>query len=181
VQGTDRQDSGQAKRLWGPPDILTAARVPLAVAFVVVPGALERLVIVLIAAASDLADGYWARRIGGSRLGAALDPIADKLFMAAGFFVVLVSGTLHPLEIAAVLLRDILAFLAFVTTAVLGRPATLPARAGGKAVTVIQILILIAFLAESDLLRPLAWAAGAVSVYAIADYTRVGLRGERQE
>lgn len=181
MQGTDHQDSGQAKRLWGPPDILTAARVPLAVAFVVVPGALERLVIVLVAVASDLADGYWARRIGGSRLGAVLDPIADKLFMAAGFFVVLVSGTLHPLEIAAVLLRDISALVAFVTTGVLGRAATLPARAGGKAVTVIQILTLIAFLAESDLLRPLAWATGAVSVYAIADYTRVGLRAESRE
>jgi cardiolipin synthase len=130
---------------------------------------------VAVAVLSDLLDGFLARRLGPSRLGAALDPVADKLFMAAGFWVVLRSGTLHPLEVAGVLLRDIVAFLAYVTMFVRGRPTTLPARAGGKAVTVAQVLTLIAFLAESDLVRPLAWATAAVSVYAIWDYTRVGL------
>lgn len=156
--------------------MLTALRLPLAVAFVAVSHPVARLLIVAVAAATDLGDGFWARRIGGSRMGAALDPVADKVFMAAAFVVVWTGNALHPLEIVAVLLRDIVAFLAFLTMVVLGRPTTLPARAGGKAVTVIQLLTLIAFLADSDLVRPLAWAAGAVSVYAIADYTRVGLR-----
>jgi len=84
-----------------------------------------------------------------------------------------------------VLLRDIVALLAYLTMVVRGRPTTLPARAGGKAVTVAQVLTLIAFLAESDLVRPLAWATAAVSVYAIWDYTRVGLAardgGAREE
>src|SRR5690348_18023113 len=39
-----------------------------------------------------------------------------------------------------------------------GRPVALPARAGGKAVTVGQILTLVAFVVESPLVRPLAWA-----------------------
>ena len=38
----------------------------------------------------------------------------------------------------------------------------------GAAIT----LTLLAFLAGSDLVRPLAWATAAISVYAIADYTR---------
>lgn len=167
--------------LFRPPDVLTALRLPLAVAFVLVTGAAERLAIVAVAAVSDVVDGIWARRIGGSRCGAVLDPVADKLFMVAAFFVVLRSGLLHPVEIVAVLLRDLVAFGAFLTTVVLGRTTTLPARAGGKAVTVGQVLTVIAFLAESALLRPLAWATGAISVYAIADYGRAAWRRPAKE
>jgi len=156
-------------------------RIPLAVAFVLVDDAVARATFLAVAAASDLVDGYLARRFGGSRFGVALDPVADKLFMAAGFWVVLRSHVLNPFEIGAVLLRDIVALLAYVTTVVLGRPTTLPARAGGKAVTVCQILTLGAFLTGSDLIRPLAWATGAVSLYAIADYMRVGLFTPRKD
>jgi uncharacterized MAPEG superfamily protein len=57
-----------------------------------------------------------------------------------------------------------------------GRPLALPARAGGKAVTVCQLLTLVAYIAESPLVRPLAWATAAISVYAIWDYGRVAAR-----
>jgi len=112
------------------------ARLPLAVVFLVVDDPVVRASALALAALSDLLDGYLARRFGGSRFGAALDPVVDKLFMAAGFWVVLRSGRLNPFEITAVLLRDIVALLAYLTAVVLGRPTTLPARAGGKAVTV---------------------------------------------
>jgi len=135
-----------------------------------------RLAVVLAAAASDVADGIWARRLGGSRVGVVLDPICDKLFMVGTFAIVFASGRLLPLEFLGVLIRDIVAFLAFVTSVVLRHPTTLPARAGGKAVTVCQILTLVAFVTGSELLRPLAWATAAISVYAIADYVLVARR-----
>ena len=160
----------------GLPDLLTALRVPLAVAFVLTDTFAARLSLVLAAAASDVADGVWARRVGGSRVGTVLDPVCDKLFVAAGFLVVLRAAALSPLEIIGVLLRDLTAVLAFFGSALLRRPTTLPARAGGKAVTLCQLLTLIAFVFQSDLVRPLAWATAAISVYAIADYARVGLR-----
>ncbi len=171
----------QAKRVLAWPDALTLLRLPLAVVFLVVDDAVVRASALAVAALSDLIDGWLARRLGGSRLGPALDPVADKLFMAAGFWVVLRSGMLNPFEIGAVLLRDIVALIAFTTTVLLGRPTTLPARAGGKAVTVVQLLTLGAFLTGSELIRPLAWAAGAVSLYAIADYMRVGLFTSRKD
>jgi len=171
----------QAKRALAWPDALTFLRLPAALAFLVVDDAVVRALVLAVAASSDILDGWLARRIGGSRLGAALDPIADKLFMAAGFWVVLRSGLLNPFEIGAVLLRDIVALVAFLTTVVLGRPTTLPARAGGKAVTVGQLLTLGAFLTGSDLVRPLAWATGAVALYAIADYMRVGMFTPRKD
>jgi phosphatidylglycerophosphate synthase len=147
-------------------------RIPLAGAFLVTQGAGARFGILAIAAISDFFDGIWARRVGGSRLGVVLDPICDKIFMAAAFVVVIRSGVLVPFEVVGVLLRDIVALFTFLWTWMLHRPTTLPARAGGKAVTVAQLLTLVAFLAGSELVRPLAWATAAISIYAIADYTR---------
>jgi cardiolipin synthase len=176
MQATDHGRERQARPLLAGPDVLSLVRVPLAVAFVAVGDSWTRPVILAVAVLTDLLDGFVARRFGASRLGVALDPVADKLFMAAAFWVVLRNGVLYPLEVIGVLSRDLLAAFAYLTSLVRGRPTTLPARAGGKAVTVAQVLTLIAFLAESDLVRPLAWATAAVSVYAIADYTRVGLQ-----
>jgi cardiolipin synthase len=179
LQATDRQEAQQAKPLVRGPDFLTALRIPLAVAFLLVDHVTIRLVIVGAVAATDIADGMWARHIGGSKLGAALDPVADKLFMAAAFWVVYRSELLAPLEVLGVLLRDIVAALSFLGVLLLRKPTTLPARAGGKAVTVCQALTLVAFLMGSDLLRPLAWATAAISLYAIADYVNVAwTRGE---
>ena len=162
----------QARALVQPPDLLTALRLPLALAFLLMDDTLGRIVILAVAALSDFVDGIWARRIGGSRLGAVLDPVCDKLFMLAAFAVVWMSRVLAPLELLGVLLRDVVALIAFLVTWALRRPTTLPARAGGKAVTVGQLLTLAAFLLDSDLVRPLAWATAAISVYAIADYSR---------
>ena len=52
------------------------------------------------------------------------------------------------------------ATIAFVATLVSHRPRAIPARPGGKAVTVAQVLTLIAFLTDSPQLRPMAWATG---------------------
>ncbi len=170
----------QPRRAWlAPADALTIARIPLALAFVAVQSAVWRTVILGVAAASDFADGVVARRWGGSRLGAFLDPVADKLFAACAFGVVWASGALAPLEILGVLARDIGAAVAFLATVILRRPAAIPARLGGKAVTIGQLLTLFAFLADSALLRPLAWATAAVALYAIWDYQRVASRAQR--
>ena len=162
----------------GAADVLTVLRFPLAAWFPFAPRPIEQLVIVALAAATDLADGALARRTGGSRWGPVLDPVADKVFVATAILTLAGHGLLHPLEIAAVLLRDIVAGLGFAASALLRRPVALPARAGGKAVTVGQVLTLIALIAASPLVRPLAWATAAVSVYAIWDYGRAVGRGD---
>jgi len=66
-------------------DGFTALRIPLAIAFVLVHDDDWRVVILVVASVSDLLDGYLARRFGSSSLGSFLDPVADKLFMAAAF------------------------------------------------------------------------------------------------
>lgn len=178
MQATDHRDKRQDTQMLRAPDLLTISRIPLAIVFLFVDSAGVRLVVLAIVVLTDIGDGIWARKIGGSRAGAVLDPIADKLFMLAAFIVVFRTGVLSPWEVLCVLLRDITALFSFVGATMLGRPMTLPARAGGKAVTVCQALTLLAFLADSEFLRPLAWATAAISLYAIWDYVTVA-RGQR--
>lgn len=162
---------------WGTwADVVTALRLPLAALFPFVHRPAWQLVIVGVAALSDFVDGILARRIGASRAGAVLDPIADKAFAAAAFLTVASRGMLAWYELVGVLLRDILAVLGFLGTWLLRRPVALPARAGGKAVTVAQMLTLVAFITGSPLGRPLAWATAAIAVYATWDYGRAAAR-----
>jgi cardiolipin synthase len=169
----------QGRPVFTAADVFTASRIPLAAAFVAASSFEWRLTILLAASATDLLDGYLARRFGSSRFGAFLDPVADKLFMASAFAVVAFSGRLDLYEIVGVLIRDIVATVAFVVTLVSGRPAAIPARLGGKAVTIGQSLTLLAFLTGSNLLRPMAWATSAIALYAIWDYSRAAAAAKR--
>jgi cardiolipin synthase len=161
-------------------DALTALRVPLAVLFPLVHAPAWQLSIVAAAAASDVADGVLARRLGSSRAGEVLDPVADKFFMAVAFVTIARRGLLSWYELVGVLLRDILAVLGFLATWLLHRPVALPARAGGKAVTILQLLTLVAAIADWTYTRHLAWATAAIAVYAIWDYGRTAARRARR-
>ena len=67
----------------------------------------EALVLMAVAGASDALDGWMARRFGWmSRFGAAMDPVADKLLVAATFIIFTVQGYI-PIWVAAIVLgRD---------------------------------------------------------------------------
>jgi phosphatidylglycerophosphate synthase len=169
----------QGRVWWTAADLISLLRIPLAAAFLLVTDNRWRLVIVGAAALTDLLDGPVARRIGSSPFGAVLDPIADKMFMAAAVGVVAFSGRLHVYEIVGVLLRDIVATVAFAITVFSDQARAIPARPSGKAVTVAQILTLVAFLIDSPYLRPIAWATAFIAIIAIWDYYRVAPRAQK--
>jgi cardiolipin synthase (CMP-forming) len=173
-----RGEQGRARWSWA--DLISCLRIPLALAFLLVSDTGWRLAIVGAAAVSDLLDGPVARRLGGSAFGPVIDPITDKLFMAAAVGVVAFSGRLELYEIAGVLLRDIVATVAFVSTLLSHQPRAIPARSSGKAVTVAQILTLVAFLIDSPYLRPIAWATTLIAIIAIWDYYRVAPRAQQR-
>lgn len=177
-QGTPPKEvrQGRVRRLLGAADLVSLARVPLAVVFVAVDRPEVRLPVVAVAAASDLLDGWMARRLGPSRIGSVLDPITDKLFMVAAFTMLAFARALTPLEVLGVLLRDILAPAGYFLSVALRRPVAVPARAGGKLVTTGQSLTLCAWLLGSRYLEPLAWATAAMALYALADYGREMVR-----
>lgn len=84
-------------RPWTLPNLLTFLRL-VALPFLVMTILDGRhglaLVIFLVAAITDIVDGYLARHFGmGSPLGAYLDPIADKLFLVSSFVVFALRAT----------------------------------------------------------------------------------------
>lgn len=64
--------------------------------------------VAVVAGLSDALDGYLAKRYGwSSRLGAILDPIADKLLIISGFVTLGLSGHLPAWLVILVLGRDL--------------------------------------------------------------------------
>lgn len=171
-------------RLVGLADLITGVRLPLAVLFPLVGDWTWRLGFVLLAGFTDWLDGIVARKLGPSRIGVVLDPIADKAFMLSAFITVVGVHAFDYVtiwELFAVLIRDFVAIAVFVIAVVGKWPTrTLPARLSGKLTTVGQFLVLVALLVDwpplRPALRPLVWATALVSAYSVIDYYREGKR-----
>ena len=75
--------------IWNVPNVITMARLVLSIAvFVLVPlhQFTAALVVFVIAAGTDWADGYWARKYGEvTKLGRVLDPFVDKIIICGTF------------------------------------------------------------------------------------------------
>ncbi|MCB2412998.1 CDP-alcohol phosphatidyltransferase family protein [Demequina sp. TTPB684] len=85
------------------PDIVTASRIPLAFALAAVaPARGATLWIFAIGCATDVIDGWWARRAGiESARGARLDSVADAVFFVAATYAVIVTVELTIVPAAA--------------------------------------------------------------------------------
>ncbi len=100
---------------WTLPNLLTLSRIAaipfVAAAFYVPPPLGPWLVLLLFAAASvtDFLDGWLARRSGcATPFGQFLDPVADKLLVAAVLVLLAVDGRAPTLAVAIILCREIL-------------------------------------------------------------------------
>ncbi len=121
---------------------------------------LTALVLMAIAGSSDALDGWLARRFHWqSRLGAALDPVADKLLVAVMFIVFTLQGQIPLLVALIVLGRDFVILSGAVVYRLLYGPYDLSPTFVSKANTAMQIVtVLLAMLELCDL--------GVVSVVA---------------
>jgi cardiolipin synthase (CMP-forming) len=136
------------------------------------------LLVMLLAGISDGVDGYIARRYAaGSRLGAILDPIGDKILLS-GSFLVLALDRAIPLWLAWIVLgRDalILLFAAAVLVFTKDRRA-FPPTWWGKASTVCQICCVLALLLHFTGFAPMwlvtlgIWLTAAFAAVSGADY-----------
>src|SRR5579871_4442823 len=97
------------------------------------------VVVLLLAAATDWADGYFARRrLQVTRLGILLDPIADKLLISAAF-IALVDMHLVPAWMVVIIIGREFTVQGLRTIAS-AEGMTIAASALGKTKTVLQIL-----------------------------------------
>lgn len=172
------------------PNILTLFRLVL-IPFFVAAALSARFgmafVLFVVAGLSDAIDGFVARRFNQkSRLGALLDPAADKLLMFSGYIVFTFSDVVrHTLPLwlmFAIFIRDLLivvfAYLLY-TRVDLRR---FPPSFAGKLATVFQVVTLATTIAANTRLAPVAlpllpWlfrVTLVVTLYSSFDYMRRG-------
>lgn len=164
---------------------LRLAMIPVFVTATILDHFTISLILFVSAALTDALDGYIARKLNQrSRLGAILDPAADKLLMVCGYVVY----TIHehaPYPIPSwltftVFVRDLLivifAYLLYTRVNI----DRFPPSVIGKISTLLQVVTLsfaiavntpIRFLVE-PLVRPLFWVTIVLTLYSGWDYMR---------
>jgi CDP-diacylglycerol--glycerol-3-phosphate 3-phosphatidyltransferase len=158
------------------PNVITLARLPLAVLFLFADTTAERLVILGMASASDFIDGWLARRFRRTtRSGALLDPIADKTFVLAALTAFVRTEALSTGAYFIILARDFATAIGFLVAWRLPGldPRDFKARMPGKIVTVLQLVAILALTVSPQAMRWLVPVIGVVSVASIIDYTLV--------
>jgi cardiolipin synthase (CMP-forming) len=175
------------------PNLLTLLRLFLVPCFLVASMRGQWTVafaIFVTAAVTDILDGAIARRMNlRSRLGALLDPAADKTLMICGFLFYTLSHRMPIVSIPkwllfVVFIRDfMLVFFAYLLYTRV-QVTRFPPSVAGKASTVLQAVTLATVMAVNGFLPQLLWLAKllfrvsmVVTLYSGWDYLR---RGERQ-
>lgn len=166
-------------RLFALPNLVSLARLPLALAFLLTDQRMVRLGLIAAAGATDFLDGWLARRGRGTRLGAILDPVTDKTFWIVAIISLAVQGPLGWGELLIMLSRDIAVAIGVAIILMRRAPMQFRARMPGKVATVVQLAALVALVAFPALKLPVILIVGVVSAVAIWDYGREGVRALR--
>jgi len=178
------------------PNLLTLARIaaiPVIVAMFYLPGDSPRWVaciLFVVAALTDYLDGYLARELGSvSAIGRFLDPIADKLLVAAVLVMLAAFGGLSALGVVAavvILLREVLVagLREHLAEMKVGLPVSQLAKwKTAFQMTALALLLLADAVPDSPNVRLIGeiclWVAAFLTVITGWDYLRVGLRHMR--
>jgi len=156
------------------PNLISLSRLAMAGVFLGVRDAEWRLVVVLLAMVSDVLDGVVARvSHSTSRIGALIDPIADRIFMLVAFVAVTMDGLISPWQLGLLMLRDVMTVIGWFVARNVSwlRQITFQARWPGKGVTVLQFVTLLASLQAPRVVAGLALACGILALAATIDYT----------
>jgi cardiolipin synthase len=161
--------------------VLRIVLIPVFVTLLVYDRAGTALLVFLAAAATDSLDGWVARRAGSqSRLGAFLDPAADKLMVSASFVTLTYLGILPFWITAVVISRDIILVVGAVAIHMAGaRVHPRPTRTGKYAtflqfVTVLTALA-VPYLPVPGVLSVVTWLAAAFTLASGMQYIVQGV------
>jgi cardiolipin synthase len=154
--------------LLSPPNLLTCVRIvmtPWIVAALIHGDCRKALWLSFVAALTDAADGFLARRFDwSSRLGAYLDPIADKFLLTSIYVCFAIAKIVPNWIVALVVGRDILILVLAMGGILFTARRDYPPTVWGKTSTVVQIAAAVIFL--SACAYP-AWLPGLLSVAAL--------------
>ena len=164
------------------PNLLTAARLALTpyLFWLMVRHEYRTIIPWFIAiAVTDVVDGFLARRFNASsRLGAYLDPLADKVLLSGTFLVLALTGAMEAWLAVVVLGRDVVILAAVgVLYWITGR-RNFPPSPWGKLSTFVQIVFLsfqigyLSGIAVEPAVVALKWLTVALAVVSLGDYAR---------
>ena len=171
---SDMARASDKSRVWTLPNIVSTSRVAMAIGFVVFDAVPVRLALLGAASVTDFLDGWIARRTqAASRIGALIDPIADRLFVLGVVISYVMGGQLALWQAIAIMFRDVMSVIGwFVARRVSWlRPITFQARLVGKLVTVFQLATFVAVLLMPDWVNRLVVLVAVLGVVATIDYT----------
>ncbi|NLA74786.1 MAG: CDP-alcohol phosphatidyltransferase family protein [Deltaproteobacteria bacterium] len=137
------------------PNIITMIRIlltPIFVIYLINDKLLTGLAILVICGISDGLDGFIARVFNQkSRLGAYLDPLADKIILASAFIALAIRGFLPSWLTVVVISRDVLILIGVVLLYLTGVVLNIKPVASSKITTCFQFITVIAVLASEYL------------------------------
>lgn len=174
---------------WTVPNALTLARfvmVPVFLGAFIHEAYLLALSVFILAGITDALDGYLARTLKQrSRLGAVLDPLADKLLVLTAFLCLGLAGWIPWWLVSVVIIREVLivcgfVFLHLARMDVRGR---VTATMDSKLNTLVQILFVLAVMSsmvfDAAVLDPLSdiliYAVGGLTLISGLHYLFIGL------
>ncbi|HYB51601.1 MAG TPA: CDP-diacylglycerol--glycerol-3-phosphate 3-phosphatidyltransferase [Burkholderiaceae bacterium] len=123
-----------------------------------------------VAAVTDAFDGYFARKYGlTSRLGAFLDPVADKLMVCAALIVLLELGRVNALVALVIIGREIAVSALREWMAQIGASQNVAVNSVGKFKTIVQMVAIPVLLYHEPLFGVVpVHAIGTVLIYVAA-------------
>ena len=156
------------------PNVVSSSRVVLAFAFIASTAVPTRLALIFAASLTDFLDGWLARRSKvTSRLGALLDPVADRFFVLSVVVAYVMGSQLSPWQAVAILFRDVMSVIGFIVARNVSwlRPIPFMARPIGKVVTAMQLLVFLAVLLWPSWVDGLVVVVAVLGLVATVDYT----------
>jgi len=123
----------------------------------------------VIASATDFFDGYIAREWNQkTKLGAIIDPLADKMITMAAFLGLMVSGEASAWAIYIIIVREL--FITGIRTVAVSEGLDIKASLAGKVKTVAQMIAIGFLLMHWTFANELLWVAVALTLYSGLEY-----------
>ena len=123
----------------------------------------------VVASATDFFDGFIAREWNQkTKLGAIIDPLADKMITIAAFLGLMVSGEASAWAIYIIIIREL--FITGIRTVAVAEGLDIKASFAGKIKTVMQMIAIGFLLMHWPFGVELLWLAVALTVYSGAEY-----------
>ena len=156
------------------PNLVSASRVGLGIAFLLVESVTARLSLIAVASLADTLDGWLARRTrAASRLGALVDPLADRFFALCVVVAYVAGGQLSAWQAVALMFRDVMSIIGWFVARNVSwlRPIAFKARILGKIVTVLQLATFLVVLLAPSWVDGMVLLVFALGFAASVDYT----------